>query len=210
MTPLDRVRAHRSWAATQLIKQRMQTADWQLLFSDRFTGARNPARLPTKDAIPSNPLRPLSTLVYHCGKILLCLVQDFENRAPVGGRKPGIFLVLFRPGEYLPHALVNRVFGLGGQRVEGLAVDPVAARIAQQAALQIQVAQAAALTVTGATRGEGCCESGTAWQPGPQWSFIDQQQVIDKFPRRVRQEAVHTGALIPDRRADFPPHAGDP
>src|ERR1700674_367882 len=36
----------------------MQTADWQLLFSDRFTGARNPARLPTKDAIPSNPLRP--------------------------------------------------------------------------------------------------------------------------------------------------------
>jgi hypothetical protein len=36
----------------------MQTADWQLLFSDRFTGARNPARLPTLDAIPSNPLRP--------------------------------------------------------------------------------------------------------------------------------------------------------
>ena len=29
------------------IKQRMQTADWQLLVSDRFTGARNPARLPT-------------------------------------------------------------------------------------------------------------------------------------------------------------------
>jgi hypothetical protein len=35
----------------------MQTADyWQLLFSDRFTGARNPARLPTTDAIPSNPV----------------------------------------------------------------------------------------------------------------------------------------------------------
>ena len=32
-------------AATQLIKQRMQTACWQLCFSDRFTGARNPARL---------------------------------------------------------------------------------------------------------------------------------------------------------------------
>ena len=44
----------------------MQTACyWQLLFSDRFTGARNPARLPTTDAIPSNPLRPLSTSVYH-------------------------------------------------------------------------------------------------------------------------------------------------
>src|ERR1700689_2305992 len=44
----------------------MQTADyWQLLFSDRFTGARNPARLPTIDAIPSNPLRPLSPSVYH-------------------------------------------------------------------------------------------------------------------------------------------------
>src|SRR5580693_1136760 len=44
----------------------MQTADyWQLLFSDRFTGARNPARLPTIDAIPSNPLRPPSSSVYH-------------------------------------------------------------------------------------------------------------------------------------------------
>ena|SRR5258708_2829364 len=44
----------------------MQTADyWQLLFSDRFTGARNPARLPTTDAIPSNPLRPLSFSSYH-------------------------------------------------------------------------------------------------------------------------------------------------
>ena len=61
MTPVDRVQAHRPGAATQLIKQRKQTADyWQLLFSDRFTGARNPARLPTTDTIPSNPLRPLS------------------------------------------------------------------------------------------------------------------------------------------------------
>jgi hypothetical protein len=35
-------------AATYLIKQRKQTADcWQLLFSDRFTGARNPTRLHT-------------------------------------------------------------------------------------------------------------------------------------------------------------------
>ena len=34
-------------AATYLIKQRMQTACWQLCFPDRFTGARNPARLPT-------------------------------------------------------------------------------------------------------------------------------------------------------------------
>src|SRR5580700_7384681 len=30
-----------------LIKQRMQTACWQFWFSDRFTGARNPARLST-------------------------------------------------------------------------------------------------------------------------------------------------------------------
>jgi len=43
----------------------MQTADWQLLFSDRFTGARNPARLPTKDAIPSNPLRPPFQLPFY-------------------------------------------------------------------------------------------------------------------------------------------------
>ena len=29
------------------IKQRKRTVDWQFWFSDRFTGARNPARLPT-------------------------------------------------------------------------------------------------------------------------------------------------------------------
>jgi len=40
------------------IRQRKQTADWQLLVSDRFTGARNPARLTTTNANPSNPLRP--------------------------------------------------------------------------------------------------------------------------------------------------------
>ena len=43
----------------------MQTACWQFWFSDRFTGARNPARLSTKDSIPSNPLRPLSLSSYH-------------------------------------------------------------------------------------------------------------------------------------------------
>jgi hypothetical protein len=54
----------------------MQTADWQLLFSDRFTGARNPARLPTKDTIPSNPLRPLSSPIL----------------APMGAQEPGFVL----------------------------------------------------------------------------------------------------------------------
>jgi hypothetical protein len=42
----------------------MQTAEyWQLLFSDRFTGARNPARLTTTESIPSKPLRPPSLSV---------------------------------------------------------------------------------------------------------------------------------------------------
>ena len=49
------------------IRQRMQTANWQFWFSDRFTGARNPARLPTLDAIPSNPLRPLSFFILSSG-----------------------------------------------------------------------------------------------------------------------------------------------
>src|ERR1043166_1178433 len=48
------------------MSQRKQTAVyWQFWFSDRFTGARNPARLSTTDAIPSNPLRPLSLSFYH-------------------------------------------------------------------------------------------------------------------------------------------------
>jgi hypothetical protein len=49
------------------IKQRMQTACWQLLFSDRFTGARNPARLST--LIRSRRIRyaPLSTSILALG-----------------------------------------------------------------------------------------------------------------------------------------------
>jgi hypothetical protein len=37
------------------IRQRKQTADWQFWFSDRFTGARNPARLTS--SIPSRRIR---------------------------------------------------------------------------------------------------------------------------------------------------------
>jgi hypothetical protein len=46
MTLTHRRAGSAAGAATYLIKQRMQTACWQLCFSDRFTGARNPARLP--------------------------------------------------------------------------------------------------------------------------------------------------------------------
>ena len=38
----------------------MQTANWQLCFSDRFTGAQEPDIPPSHhDSIPSKPLRPL-------------------------------------------------------------------------------------------------------------------------------------------------------
>src|SRR6185295_16079131 len=39
---------------------------WQFWFSDRFTGARNPARLSTTNANPSKPLRPPFDSFYHC------------------------------------------------------------------------------------------------------------------------------------------------
>jgi len=46
MTLTDRRAGSDGWSG-YLIRQRMQTAYWQFCFSDRFTGARNPARLPT-------------------------------------------------------------------------------------------------------------------------------------------------------------------
>jgi hypothetical protein len=58
----------------------MQTADWQLLFSDRFTGARNPARLPTLDAIPSNPLRPPFNLSLPPRTIRLPLLAGVDSQ----------------------------------------------------------------------------------------------------------------------------------
>lgn len=51
--PGSRQAGYRSAAA--LIRQRRQTADWQFWFSDRFTGARNPARLTS--SIPSRRSR---------------------------------------------------------------------------------------------------------------------------------------------------------
>ena len=61
MTPMTRCAGPRARARYLETRRRMQTACcWQFWFSDRFTGARNPARLPTTDAIPSNPLRPPS------------------------------------------------------------------------------------------------------------------------------------------------------
>ena len=46
MTLTGRRAGSNGWSG-YLIRQRMQTAYWQFCFSDRFTGARNPARLPT-------------------------------------------------------------------------------------------------------------------------------------------------------------------
>src|SRR5579871_5441387 len=42
----------------------MQTACWQFLFSDRFTGARNPARLST--TIRSRRIRYAPSFFYNC------------------------------------------------------------------------------------------------------------------------------------------------
>src|SRR5579862_2883688 len=75
----------------------MQTADyWQLLFSDRFTGARNPARLPTIDAIPSNPLRPLSTSVYHrsLGMARTTILPEIGTGTRSGEEKVPLFHVV--------------------------------------------------------------------------------------------------------------------
>ena len=50
-----------------IIRPRVQTACyWQLLFTDRFTGARNPACLSTVITIPSNPVRPLTFSLCNC------------------------------------------------------------------------------------------------------------------------------------------------
>ena len=112
----------------------MQTADWQLLFSDRFTGARNPARLPTLDAIPSNPLRPPFNLSLPPGQNRAQASSPAGSRAPRAGRPPKAeriscpFPIPTKPA----HPLVNRVLGLGRQRVEGVAIDHVAARIPQE------------------------------------------------------------------------------
>jgi ATP-dependent Clp protease adaptor protein ClpS len=68
----------------------MQTADyWQLLFSDRFTGARNPARLLTTDAIPSNPLRPLSLSFYHLMTGSLETTRMTPTTTPETGQREG-------------------------------------------------------------------------------------------------------------------------
>lgn len=51
-------------AATYLIKQRKQTADWQLLFSDRLTGAQNPARLHTMNRTRRSHFAPTLVLLH--------------------------------------------------------------------------------------------------------------------------------------------------
>src|SRR6185369_2659473 len=107
----------------------MQTADWQLLFSDRFTGARNPARLPTKDAIPSNPLRPPFTLKFTtgakcgCGKTLTLAGNTIQACYAVLGSVPAAFvsglqkliqqsmswdLTRFRSGEQAPATAMEK------------------------------------------------------------------------------------------------------
>src|SRR5207247_2533076 len=72
--------------------QRMQTACWQLCFSDRFTGARNPARLPT--TIQSRRIRCAPTRVLVGTTLLFYHRPSCGTLSPISMRTPVLALSL--------------------------------------------------------------------------------------------------------------------
>src|ERR1700730_16044241 len=67
------------------------------------------------------------------GQILLRVPKDFDDRPAVIDREPSIPRVLLAPGKNLPHAPVDRLFGLAWEGIELRRVHHIAAGIAHQA-----------------------------------------------------------------------------
>src|SRR5262245_45066463 len=87
-------------------------------------------------------------------KAPLRLAEDLDNRpaslrVEARGVLPGAPTV-----EHLPETVINVLLHLVGQGVEGPGIDQVAARVAEQPGLEIEVAEGPALRIAGAARGE--------------------------------------------------------
>src|ERR1700724_2526486 len=86
------------------------------------------------------------------GQILLRVSKDFDDRPTVIDREALVPRVLLAPGKNLPHAPVDRLLGFAWERIELRRVNHVAAGIAHQALVQVELPQRSALTVSRAAR----------------------------------------------------------
>src|SRR5262249_6952036 len=89
------------------------------------------------------------------------VAEDFADGAAVTAGEVREFLRLVLARQHLPEPLVDIGLHLRRQGAEGLGGNQVAARILEQARLEVELAQAAAAAVEGAAlrelRGEGRC-----------------------------------------------------
>src|SRR5213076_1958060 len=96
-------------------------------------------------------------------------IRERERRA--------VAIATLLAGEHLPHAPVDRILRSGRQRVERGGVDLVAARVLEQAALEIEIVQRASLRVARSRRGEALGEGRRSLHTIGERRFVDEEQV---------------------------------
>ncbi len=87
-------------------------------------------------------------------QILLRVSQDLDDRLTIRRRQPRVFRRRVGSGQDLPQTRVHGISRGVGQRTERIRVDHVAARIPEQPALQVEIAQRSPLAVARSQRAE--------------------------------------------------------
>src|SRR5262249_4320727 len=111
-------------------------------------------------------------------QIWLRLAQDVENRPSVLGRQVRGVGPRIPAGPQVPQAAENVLLHRRRQAVERRGVDEVAARIREQALLQVEVAQRALLSIARAALGELLCEAARAAHRLRQFRLAAEEHVL--------------------------------
>src|SRR5262245_33349724 len=83
----------------------------------------------------------------------------------------------------VPEPLVKIFFHRGGQAVEGLGIDEVAARVFEEAAVEIELAQRPVLGIPRAALFEFAGERGRAADWPAQRGFLGEEEVLEEAVR---------------------------
>src|ERR1700722_1508270 len=149
------------------------------MFAPRITKSRRDMRSSRRTALSSSGNEVSVEIARQAG---LSFTQDSDDGATVRQRNTSVPASLLCTRQDLPHSLVDCASGLFGKAIESLAVNRVAARIAQQALMQIELPQGAAVAVPRSSRGELFGKARAALNGTGERRFIDEKQVVHQFP----------------------------
>src|SRR5262249_16298879 len=111
-------------------------------------------------------------------QIALRRAQDFQYRTPIFGGKMKIVFCGALTAQDLPETLIHEILHCAGERIERPGIDLVAAWVAEQAGLQIEVAKGPAFRVARAARRKVARKGGSSLDRVGQTRLVLHEHVV--------------------------------